>query len=284
MIKMATWSKTEKLILAVFTIAVCLSCKPTKEEKKIEYTSAENVQKALAEAVDFDRVNSVKEGEFVAKESTMNVIGNPLNDRILINKKLVLKINEEVIHSKCGGPYPVNSAYYADVFIEADKQGNITSERRFEEKMCYLEGLNEITCSCVSKSRPPMTAAQVLENNLSLLSGAKANVENSPTWYSNLVVRTVVVDPPPIIKGKENCGGIPNCKLNATEITYEQEYLEGGKKRTAQVVTIITKEVPWFATFLSQCFTGVMVIGFSEDGSPKEAPATRCTHVVNFES
>ncbi len=97
--------------------------------------------------------------------------------------------------------------------------------------------------------------------------------------YSNLSERRVTLVPPQLVKEAENCKGLPGCRIEADQLTYDIVFLlDDGTTQTFNIEWLVSNQVPFFAGLLKDCNTTVAKI------ESLRVLVKRCTEVVDFDS
>ena len=79
--------------------------------------------------------------------------------------------------------------------------------------------------------------------------------------FHDLVVKTENSRPPETVAKLEDCGGIENCEIEITKISYEVVFHFSDEKiQKHQVEWHLSPDVPFFASVLEQCATTLVPI------------------------
>lgn len=110
--------------------------------------------------------------------------------------------------------------------------------------------------------------------------------EDSGVTYHKLSVKKYVGSPPHLVRISKDCGGIPECKINISEVQFDQVFWNrDGKGEKIHVKILTSQDVPYLAQVLEKCQQASVPIQKKgeENDNPVRLLVTFCETVRNFQ-
>lgn len=111
----------------------------------------------------------------------------------------------------------------------------------------------------------------------SVASGTVSTMADSVT-YHGLKTYVTVEAPPELVQKRENCAGLPDCKLRVYNIEFDMVFWDKGKPDRVHWNLAMSPDAPYLAGLLNKCVTGLAPIG----GNQGEILVKQCMPVVDF--
>jgi hypothetical protein len=84
--------------------------------------------------------------------------------------------------------------------------------------------------------------------------------------------------PPELVRKRENCAGLPDCKLRVYNIEFDMVFWDKGKPDRVHWNLAMSPDAPYLAGLLNKCVTGLAPLG----GRQGEILVKQCMPVVDF--
>lgn len=124
---------------------------------------------------------------------------------------------------------------------------------------------------------PVSTMISILNKYMNISADTTTTPAAPPTTFHNLVVTTALVPPPDSVKTQTNCGGVPHCLINVTNITFDMlGWTNATTPNKIHRVFTVSGDVPFFANVMSECDSLLV-----PNGTVKTL-VTLCSDVTNF--
>jgi hypothetical protein len=107
--------------------------------------------------------------------------------------------------------------------------------------------------------------------------GTVSTMADSVT-YHGLKTYVTVEAPPELVQKRENCAGLPDCKLRVYNIEFDMVFWDKGKPDRVHWNLAMSPDAPYLAGLLNKCVTGLAPLG----GRQGEVLVKQCMPVVDF--
>jgi hypothetical protein len=85
-------------------------------------------------------------------------------------------------------------------------------------------------------------------------------------------------DPPESVKKSPTCGGVPDCKITASDIEYDEVlWAPNGSNQKFRCIFRISPDTPYFSAVLKRCVKFLATI------ADKKVPIESCANTINFQ-
>jgi hypothetical protein len=111
----------------------------------------------------------------------------------------------------------------------------------------------------------------------SAASGTVSTMADSVT-YHGLKAYVTVEAPPELVQKRENCAGLPDCKLRVYNIEFDMVFWDKGKPDRVHWNLAMSPDAPYLAGLLNKCVTGLAPLS----GNQGEVLVKQCMPVVDF--
>lgn len=251
------------LVALTFLLSGFLFASCDNQEKKTKNMGPEvdetQIAAAIKDASGDDSPLNIKAGEFVYTETTQtlkNLTQNLLEqDAVTVTKKT-----------------ETDTDWILTVVHETIDYREKPERHYSDEKEFYIAkpGTLSTSSEVSAPSEAQVTPRSLVALNIKPESSTKVTFHNFKTSQA-------LEDPPALVQAQENCGGLTNCKINVTTISYDMVVWENDvKNEKLAIVKRISPDVPFLARTLDHCQqTGVTVEG-------QRIVVTICAKVQNF--
>lgn len=110
-----------------------------------------------------------------------------------------------------------------------------------------------------------------------LADGSLSTLSDTVT-YHGLKTSMTIEAPPELVRKRENCAGLPDCKLRVYHIEFDMVFWDKGKPDRVHWKLAMSPDAPYLAGLLNKCVTGLAPIG----GNQGEILVKQCMPVIDF--
>lgn len=293
--------KPLSLFLLFYIVLNCGCMK--KESDKIDYGPEVNKDKmssALKDALGTTTSVAIKQGDFVQTDTSRIIRGRDKIDLLQSVGLSVVKkvespsqwqmnlVEEKVTYDLTGAQPPKKLLReYSDCISKINGKA-VACEITFDVNNFDMKNMDaEYKANSVNSVNSSYPDQMLALNEFILFDTKEKTAEDPPkVTFHKLQVKKYLGDPPVPVRDSKDCGGIPNCKLNLTELQFDQVYWnKDGTADKIHVKIITSKEVPYLANPVEKCQQGSIPVP-QKGEDPKNAPrllVTFCETVRNFQ-
>lgn len=149
-----------------------------------------------------------------------------------------------------------------------ENQGFTTAKLRPEIESLFRERSSR---ALLSNLRARVLKAQTLSEE-------KVSTLSDSVTYHGLKTSMTLEAPPELVQRRENCAGLPNCKLRVYNIEFDMVFWDKGKPDRVHWNLAMSPDAPYLAGLLNKCVTGLAPLG----GNQGEILVKQCMPVVDF--
>lgn len=277
-----------KYLLPIAFALLMTSCleKPTLSEEKGPEAAASQVFQAVATAWGDVDPSTIRQGEFSYKERVQTVQGGTpyvlLQEGVTVDSRSVdhqeKKVNyvflQQLVEKVDGEPTSSTTSYslstnLPEEAVEPSSKMIKAQDVKIQNLVFGVDIIASLAYACV--------ATDGLRTECQ-----NAGADSCQLSCHNLKVSEKTVPAPDLVQQRENCGGLPDCKMKLKTVSFDQVLdIKRGQSLEQQKVTytaIISPDAPYLSRLMNFCSRGVVQV----PNSSHQVLVTVCNEVKDF--